>query len=110
MSDFSRLISIRYLGGLLEYPSFWGQTGSMFEAIVRKILLGTSTILKDLGVDSFEIDDGSEVTSDTEGVDILCESILLGVQSLKTPDLPAQNLSLQYWYPGISEIARLLRQ
>jgi hypothetical protein len=67
-------------------------------------------ILKDLGVDSLEIENASEVTSDTEGVDILCESILLGVQSLKTPDLPAQNLSLQYWYPGCSEIARLLRQ
>ncbi|KAJ6525992.1 hypothetical protein B0H19DRAFT_1197622, partial [Mycena capillaripes] len=80
----------------------------MFEAIVKKILVRVAAVLKDLGVDCAEDLDSTEPMSDTEGIDILCESVLNGVQS-QIPDCSNQDLRTHYWYPGLSDIIQLLR-
>ncbi|KAJ6526000.1 hypothetical protein B0H19DRAFT_581789 [Mycena capillaripes] len=80
----------------------------MFEAIVKKILARAASILKDLGVDCAENLDSAEPISDTEGIDILCESVLNGVQS-QIPDCSNQDLRTHYWYAGLSDIIQLLR-
>jgi hypothetical protein len=108
--DFSSHIAVRYLGGILECPSFWVQCGAIFEAIVKKLMIRAAAVLKDLGVDCTNDIDSLESTADVEGIDILCESILAGVQDLKTQDCSGPDFRSQYWYPGFSEIVQLLRQ
>ncbi|KAJ7679359.1 hypothetical protein DFH06DRAFT_509201 [Mycena polygramma] len=107
-SNFSSAVSIRYLAGILECPLFWAQFGPMFEAILKKIFARTVAILKDLGIDCEDFD-APKVTSDPEGIDNLCESILTGIQNSKLQACPIKDYSAQYWYPGLSDIIKLLR-
>jgi hypothetical protein len=106
-SDFSPLIAIRYLGGILEIHSFWIQTGPIHEAIINKIIAKTALFLKDIGVDS--ADDEAMGPSDVEGIDNLCNALLQGVQRWMVgrdgPDLAGE-----FWYNGFVQLIQLLRQ
>ncbi|KAJ6572088.1 hypothetical protein B0H19DRAFT_1231662 [Mycena capillaripes] len=109
-SNFSSRISIRYLGGILELSSFWVQTGSFYESVVRKILVKTKTLLEDLGLDSPDIDPTIAIAeADTEGIDILCQALVLGVRSWIL-EKPVAELMSQYWYQGVWRVLQLLRQ
>ncbi|KAF7369323.1 hypothetical protein MVEN_00260600 [Mycena venus] len=107
ISRFSSHISIRYLGGILELPSFWLQTGPIFEVVVRKILLRMVLLFKDLGLDSLE--ECEDKSSDTEGIDILCEAVLDGVQGWFAGRGPDE-ICDEYWYQHFREVIKLLRQ
>ncbi|KAJ7926155.1 caspase domain-containing protein [Mycena leptocephala] len=106
-SPFSSLISVRYLGGILELPSFWSQAGTMLESVVQKILLRTTVILRDLGVDSRE--EIETLSSDTEGIDILCAAVLAGVEGWLV-GRQADELRAEYWYQEFRQVITLLRQ
>ncbi|KAJ7926151.1 hypothetical protein B0H13DRAFT_1089262 [Mycena leptocephala] len=106
-SPFSSLISVRYLGGILELPSFWNQIGTMFESVVQKILLRITVILRDLGVDSRE--EIETLSFDIEGIDILCAAALAGVESWLF-GRQAGELTAEYWYQQFRQIISLLRQ
>ncbi|KAJ7104904.1 hypothetical protein C8R44DRAFT_807253 [Mycena epipterygia] len=109
-STFSRFIAVRYLGGILDLPSFWLQSGMMLRAVVQKILVRATTLLKDLGVDSVRSDDSMlSVPSDIEGVDILCEVLLVRIQSW-LPDRLSSEITCEAWYPSLYHVVQLLRQ
>lgn len=109
-SPFSTFIAIRYLGGILELPSFWIQTGSIYEAVIKKLLSTLTVLLKDLGVDCMNVFDSVDtMRSDPEGLDILFEAILAGLQSW-TLGKPASGFASQYWYSGAWQVLQLLRQ
>ncbi|KAJ7268579.1 hypothetical protein C8J57DRAFT_346729 [Mycena rebaudengoi] len=110
ISKFSSNIAVRYLGGILELPSFWLQTGQMFSAVIKKLVQRVLIILRDLGVDSLEIDESTAATvhSDPEGVDILCLALLDGVQNLILGGITA-NFAFEEWYPGFQQLIQLLR-
>jgi hypothetical protein len=87
----------------------------MLEAIVKKILVRTMDILRDIGLDlPSDTDPTSEdftyLRSDAEGIDIFCESILIGIHSVKMQSCHRDDLVSQYWYPAFSKIIRILRQ
>ncbi|KAJ7254268.1 hypothetical protein C8J57DRAFT_1236980 [Mycena rebaudengoi] len=111
LSPFSRHISIRYLGGILELPSFWQQSGLVYEAVLGKVIAQISDLLKDLGIDSlsdnFDIDTRS---TDTEGIDILCAAVLTGVQISVVAKSPRDIVA---WFSGfgcqVSGVLNLLR-
>ncbi|KAJ7459356.1 G-protein alpha subunit-domain-containing protein [Mycena latifolia] len=109
-SSFSGHIAIRYLGGILELPSFWGQTGTLFRSVVQKLLARAELLLKDLGVDSPGADDSTtRVQSDIEGIDIFCEVLLAGIQTW-LPDQSSRATIDEGWYPSLRHVLDLLRQ
>ncbi|KAJ7499915.1 hypothetical protein FB451DRAFT_47485 [Mycena latifolia] len=107
-SNFSTFLAIRYLGGILELPSFWSQTGPVYEPVVKKIITKTAVFLKDIGIDSLE-DGAATEPSDFEGIDILCKGILYGMQSWM---VGRDNLDLMdlFWYDSLYQLLLLLRQ
>jgi hypothetical protein len=105
-SEFSKLLAIRYLGATLELPSFWLQTGSVYEATIKKILAKAAVFLRDIGVDSFHLSVAPE-DLDAEGLDLLCAAILQGVQSWMVEHL---DLMAEFWYEGLLKLLLLLRQ
>ncbi|KAJ7113900.1 hypothetical protein C8R44DRAFT_229320 [Mycena epipterygia] len=109
-SAFSRPIAIRYLGGILGFPSFWLQSGMMYRAVVQKVLARATCLLEDLGVDSERRDDPTlRVPSDIEGVDILCEVILAQIQTW-FPNRSCSEMTHESWYPSLCHVVQLLRQ
>nr|GAT44855.1 predicted protein [Mycena chlorophos] len=85
-SKYSSRIATRYLGGVLASLSFWLQDGPMFDTTVAKLLVAVRALLKDLGVDSDSTLANPETEAslldslDVEGIDLLCEAIVAGVQ------------------------------
>ncbi|KAJ7115338.1 hypothetical protein C8R44DRAFT_880646 [Mycena epipterygia] len=109
-SPFSTFIAIRYLGGILELPSFWFQTGSIYEAVIRKLFSTLAVLLKDMGVDSMDVSDSTDtMRSDPEGLDILSEAVLVGLHGW-TFGKPSVGYTSQYWYWGAWQVLQLLRQ
>ncbi|KAJ7459359.1 G-protein alpha subunit-domain-containing protein [Mycena latifolia] len=109
-SSFSGPIAIRYLGGILELLSFWGQTETIFRSVVQKLLARAELLLKDLGVDSPGADDSTtRVQSDIEGVDIFCKVLLAGIQTW-LPDQSSRAAMDEGWYLSLRHVLDLLRQ
>jgi hypothetical protein len=79
----------------------------MFESVVQKILLRTTVIIRDLGVDSRE--EIETLSFDTEGIDILCAAVLAGVEGWLV-GRQADDLSADYWYQRFYQVISLLRQ
>ncbi|KAJ7135699.1 hypothetical protein C8R44DRAFT_388115 [Mycena epipterygia] len=114
VSSFSCHVSVRYLGGILELPSFWHQESSIYPAVVHKILLRTSAILRDLGVDIVQDacvppTNSADVLADTEGVDSFCEVLLIGIQNWMALRPPSEHRS-QCWYRDLLMVICLLRK
>ncbi|KAF7350237.1 hypothetical protein MVEN_01327100 [Mycena venus] len=111
-SAYSPLIALRYLGQILELPSFWTQKDFpfqsviMFESVVKKILLHIIVLLQDLGLDSHE--EIETASFDTEGIDILCAAVLAGVEGW-LPGRQDVTHSVEYWYRDFRRIIDLLR-
>ncbi|KAJ6568023.1 hypothetical protein DFH09DRAFT_1468327 [Mycena vulgaris] len=99
-------IPTRYLDGILELPSFWLQTGVIYQSVVNKILLRIVSILQDLGLDSAEPD--RNTAFDIEGVDFLGGAVLVGVESW-LPERRPVDLS-QHWYKEVQEVIKMLRK
>ncbi|KAJ7134017.1 hypothetical protein C8R43DRAFT_1022198 [Mycena crocata] len=108
-SIFSQSIAVRYLGGILSLPSFWLQTGTMHRVVVQKLLDRAALLLKDAGIDSETLEVPNEITSDTEGVDLFCEALLVGVGSW-FPHSPPVTTSHELWYSSLAKVLQLLRE
>ncbi|KAF7318785.1 hypothetical protein HMN09_00390800 [Mycena chlorophos] len=110
-SEFSKHLSIRYLGGILACPSFWLQDGPLFDTTVTKLLTTVDGLLKDLGIDSnVATEEASPVDCDVEGIDLLCKAIVAGIQwraSHRAPDRIVS--SEQDWMNAFTNFVILLR-
>ncbi|KAJ7115337.1 hypothetical protein C8R44DRAFT_739924 [Mycena epipterygia] len=100
----------QYLGGILELPSFWIQTGSIYEAVIKKLFSTLAVLLKDIGVDSMDVSDSVyTMKSDPEGLDILSEAVLAGLKGWTLGKPPAGYTS-HFWYSEAWQVLQLLRQ
>ncbi|KAJ6542487.1 hypothetical protein DFH09DRAFT_1089042 [Mycena vulgaris] len=108
-SLFSQSIAVRYLGGILELPSFWVQTGALHRTVVHKLLARALLSLRDLGVESAgPADSAAGVLSDIEGTDILCEALLAGIQ-MWLPERVRSEMTHEPWYYSLHSVLKLLR-
>ncbi|KAJ7624367.1 G-protein alpha subunit-domain-containing protein [Roridomyces roridus] len=109
-SKFSQPLAIRYLGGILELPSFWRQNGTIYRGVVQKLLAKSTVLLKDLNVDSTETTDSetTELLYDVEGVDIFCGALLHGIHAW-LPEQSSSNTN-EGWYPSLYSLLQLLGQ
>jgi hypothetical protein len=109
--EFLTGIAIRYLGGILELSTFWVEKNYQHHRSVAKGLFKrTGDILKDIGVDSStEVNESmEEVFSDTEGIDILTDAILAGVQIWRRQMVTSDVVS-ECWFDGFVKLIELLQ-
>jgi hypothetical protein len=109
-SGFSRAVAIRYLGGILEMPTFWAnERYQRHSDVVRKLVKGAIQLMEDLMIDTpngVEMDQTAE--SDTEGVDLLAESILVGIQEwIRTKVV--DDAKSECWSDNLRKLISLLR-
>ncbi|KAJ7654746.1 hypothetical protein B0H17DRAFT_1099617, partial [Mycena rosella] len=104
-SKFSGALSIRYLGGILELPSFWHNAGDANDYVVGKLCEKLLLILKDLGLES-NVD---ETPCDYIGVDCLADNFLAGILGLRETQ-SGNDIANKNWYANLLQIVRLLRQ
>ncbi|KAJ7496258.1 hypothetical protein B0H11DRAFT_2385759 [Mycena galericulata] len=102
-------LALRYLGGALELPTFWLESGPIHVAIFTKILGRLTCALKDLGMDLGDNVDKFETPTqplifDTEGIDSTASAILTVISARATA-----NPTSEYWYRDVAQIVQLLR-
>ncbi|KAF7328030.1 hypothetical protein MKEN_00384000 [Mycena kentingensis (nom. inval.)] len=103
-SEFFPLLAIHYLAGVVACPSFWRQEGSLFAGVVLKLLRATTELIRDSGVEEVEGPVRPQALDATEGIDLLCHSILVGVQDREASKVPILVLS-----PDFSQLVSLAR-
>ncbi|KAJ6536285.1 hypothetical protein B0H19DRAFT_1240943 [Mycena capillaripes] len=108
-SNFSSPLCIRYLGGLLDWPGFWSDMGSVHADITRKLCDKMVRILKDIGVDILALGptEESEPPFDYDGVDFLTGTILSGISSWFSQ--LEQDWVFQIWFEAFRELLQLMR-
>ncbi|KAF7337901.1 Pkinase-domain-containing protein [Mycena venus] len=104
VNSISDAVAQRYLAGILEFPTFWRESGSIHTTVFSKVLDRLIRVLKDLGLESEEDEDTNGIIFDDEGIDLLASAVLVGILGCRSA-----NPQSQYWYPNLSEIVRLLR-
>ena len=78
-----KLVAIRYLGGILELPTFWSEENYQYQRFAATRLFSrTVEFIEDLDMESefHEVDTDID-TADIEGLDILSTSILVGTET-----------------------------
>lgn len=93
-------MAIRYLGGLLELSTFWSNDQYPVQRYAATRLFSrTIELIEDLGMENespgLETDNHG-VTSDLEGLDILCTSILVGTETWISR-LGTSMVAEEYW-------------
>jgi hypothetical protein len=103
----SKLIAIRYIGGILELPTFWNDSNYHLQRNVVKKLCGrTIQLIEDIDVDSLDVQYTDKQMS--SAIDSLADAILVGVQYWLQRNL-ASNLS-EAWLRGLVELIQYLRR
>ena len=93
-------------------PTFWVEKSSqLHRSVAEKLFKRTGYILKDIGVESStEVDESiTEVFSDTEGIDMLADAILAGVQ-LWIQQKRRSDLVSECWFDELVKLIELLRR
>ncbi|KAF7331237.1 hypothetical protein MKEN_00000600 [Mycena kentingensis (nom. inval.)] len=103
-------IALRYLGGILELPSFWAQAGSIFDDVLRKLADAASRLLRDLDVEQAATGTPTEsISSDIDGADIFCTALLAGIHDIVVQSRAGMELEEERWYGAMAAVVRLLR-
>jgi hypothetical protein len=106
-SRFWKLVAVRYIGGILELPTFWMDENYELQRLVVEKLCEETIFLIDVG--ALEIGNvGQLPSSDPEGIDILAEAILVGCKSWIRRKLAAA-LDSEKWLHQLLLLIRALR-
>ncbi|KAF7333431.1 hypothetical protein MVEN_02359000 [Mycena venus] len=108
---FSRALCIRYLGGILDLPEFWLNSGTAHSYVAGKLFREMIWVLKDIGVDILVLDplDESERQFDYDGIDFLGTTLLAGISRWFANIEPGE-WSVQPWYDFFRQFLCLLRR
>ncbi|KAF7335480.1 hypothetical protein MVEN_02201500 [Mycena venus] len=109
-SKYSNALCIRYLGGILDLPSFWLDMGSIHAHVAKKLCCEMVRVLTDMGVDIPTLGplDESESAVDYDGVDFLAARILNGFSSWFSK-MDQEDWIMQPWYESFTGFVDLLR-
>lgn len=111
VSDFSRLVAVRYLGGILELSTFWdNDIDERLLSVVDKLCEGIIHLIEDIDIDS---DDPAVIdrraSADMEGIDIFACAVLAGVVDRVFPKLRLEGNSTHPFEPLLKLIQKLQR-
>ncbi|KAJ7448364.1 hypothetical protein FB451DRAFT_1567286 [Mycena latifolia] len=106
VNPFSCSLALRYLGGILELPTFWLESGPVHRMVLKKILIRLEFVLRDLGLDTPQIDGdaAADIIGDTEGIDLLATAILTEICSWNNSGVESE-----CWYESLGTVVGLLR-
>ncbi|KAJ7663138.1 hypothetical protein DFH06DRAFT_344938 [Mycena polygramma] len=106
----SCLLSVRYLGGILDLPGFWLDMGTVHFDVAKKLCVTVLCKLQDIGADILA--SGSlvelEPTCDYDAIDFLALTLLTGLSSWFTR-IDQEVWAQQPWYAGFRKILCVLR-
>ncbi|KAF8206019.1 P-loop containing nucleoside triphosphate hydrolase protein [Mycena galopus ATCC 62051] len=110
-SPFYDALCIRYLAGILQLPGFWLKIGSVHSDVARKLCLKMVRVLEDIALDTLpsEPSPTPELPFDYEGLDLLAETMLVGISSWFRV-IDATDWALQSWYPVFRQAVHLWRR
>jgi hypothetical protein len=102
-------LAIRYLGAILELPSFWQlPTPAPNQHIVQKLLRRAIILIQDLGIEHEDTSDPAlEDFLDNEGIDYLIHATLKGVEEWMQKN-GSRYLVDQLWWADLLEVLKLL--
>jgi hypothetical protein len=94
------------LGGILELSPFWVyERYPLHSTIVDKVIHTTIQLIEDLITDCAQIDKGAVV--DAEGIDLLVEAILVGVQRWMQREV-VRDAKSEHWFDNFVKLIQLL--
>jgi hypothetical protein len=103
---------MRYLGGILEFPTFWEEDSYEIHKLTAiKLLQKLSSSTKEIGVDSglrYDEEKGEDESfSDTEGLELIIGSMLLGVK-VWLGRINEAEIDSQEWFEHFQTLLELL--
>ncbi|KAF7355863.1 hypothetical protein MVEN_00914900 [Mycena venus] len=110
-SVYSSALCVRYLGGILDLPGFWLDTGRIHADVANKLCCELARILKDIGIDILALGylDEEESPYDYEGVDLLATALLTGILDW-FGKLDLEHWRTQPWHEAFYDLLQLLRR
>src|SRR5258708_21084611 len=79
VSGFPRLITVRYLAGILKLPTYWLGNYHVQRDTMDKLCKQALRLIEDINSDSVSVNDLAKLALlDPDGVDALAEAILVG--------------------------------
>ena len=100
----------RYLSGILEMPTFWEDARYKDQCVtVKKLCMRVVELIEDTGLtsDNLENEPGQLASMDLDGIDLLADSILAGVETwMKKKE--ADELRAGCWVETFSTLVTLL--
>jgi hypothetical protein len=102
-------VAIRYLGGILEFPTFWmPENYERHQYTAMTLLQKLSRCAREIGIDSgFEKTPEEALFSDREGIDLLTNATLVGIQ-IWTKDINKEEIKAQCWFSDLQALLQLL--
>lgn len=106
---------MRYLGGILELPTYWHGTpldDSLLSRVASKSMFERARdVLLDIGLDDSGDKDSATTSKvqETDGVDILVHAILVGLEAWIKPFQDRKYLEGASWFPACETFIKLLR-
>ncbi|KAF7359644.1 Heterotrimeric G-protein alpha subunit, GPA3-like protein [Mycena venus] len=109
-SKFSKALCVRYLGGILDLPGFWSDTGTVHSNVAKKLCAEMVRLLRDIGVDILILGPIAESVpmDDYDGIDFLATTILNGLSSW-FDRFDNEAWAVQPWYENFRQFLQLLR-
>ncbi|KAF7300938.1 hypothetical protein MIND_00656700 [Mycena indigotica] len=108
-TESNAFLPLRYIGGILELPSFWLQSGQLFDTVLRKIAHAMSQILRDLDVEQASDNTTELVFADLDGLDIVLSAFLSGIHGFIIRCNILGILQDQEWFQDTFQLVSLLR-
>ena len=103
-------LAARYLSGILEMPTFWEDAWYKDQCFaVKRLCTRTVELIEDTGLasDNIENEPGQLASMDLDGIDLLADSILAGVETwMKKRE--ADELRAGCWVEKFSTLITLL--
>ena len=105
-----KLLATRYLSGILEMPIFWDDPRYKVQCVaVKRLCMRVVELIEDTGLtsDNLENEPGQLASMDLDGIDLLADSILAGVDTWRKKK-EADELRAGCWVKTFSTLIILL--
>lgn len=111
--DPSKLLAIRYLGGILEVPTFWDDENHQLQCVaVKRLCSRLVELIEDTGIGFGEVEKVPDqlVWLDLPGIDIISDSILAGIEGWMTASKDPEELRDECWVGLFLHLVELLER
>ena len=106
-------MAIRYLGGILEGPTFWDDDHHQVQCVaVKKLCIKVVELIEDTGIGSCDVEEMPDQLAllDLPGIDILSHSILVGIEGWMTASKEPEELRNECWVEPFLHLVGLLER